>query len=449
MCNSSIFFDGIDAVSIDMVKPVLSKLGCGIELFFGSKVSYVVTRRPVDGQYSPSDLLYKANQMKINIWNYEKLVRILTSISGHDIRPVGATTATTNLSHMLREEKLVGPNDRDPSAKRDDYHYFKSPYAMVWDPTHHYRPFLLKEYENSIAWPQLKGTPHGSPFGEDYKVKAERVALGKRRAREEAAEPTARKVIIREMSPRPDATPGGGDAKLVTTLATPGTASRTVAEHIAYDTPATPGTPGTPETPFRPMNRNHFHEIVASGVNNMSATRSGGQSYAGQMGGNGLNPIIAEVPSKEVLRLKRQMLSKEAQKVGGGGVTSGSNELVDAIKRVSQAPKGAAVVTGTGTGTAVTGNGATAGLDDEPGIASVPSKKGRDLRLSYCENCFEKYEHYSSHILTKKHSKYAADEKNFEKLDRVIGDFKRRPKFLGSRATVTAAAPAAAPAAPE
>lgn len=384
MHGSHIFFDGVDDASIEKVKPSLTKISSTIEMFFGSTVSHIVTRRAVDAEYPPTDVLYKAKQLSIKIWSYEKLVRFLTNLLGHSPKAAHSLAGSAHLhasklSHMLREEKLVGSYDRDPLARRDDYHYFKGPYILVWDPTHHYRPFMMKEYAKTEdhmdgEWPRFhSSSSHRSPFVPDPSRGTERVALGKRHSPDE--DNSASKAITKDQQH-----PGRENMVPAVKPVTP----------MAMYQPSCSATPATPKFAIRSRSK----EIVASGV--QSVTRSNvdsGITYLG--GGNGLNPVLAQVPSREIKKLKRQVPTKIEQ------------QPMAYPERTEQ--------------------------------QLVCDKPTHEPKSGFCENCHEQYDDFTAHIQSKKHMRFAHNNSHFAKLDLFISCLQRKPKHEKSIYTINTA----------
>lgn len=73
------------------------------------------------------------------------------------LAPVDATVKDS-LSHLLADEKLNGTRERDMTAPRADYYYFKpgNGYLLVEDATKHSRPIMVKEYPaKEREWPVL------------------------------------------------------------------------------------------------------------------------------------------------------------------------------------------------------------------------------------------------------------------------------------------------------
>lgn len=131
--------------------------------------------------------------MGMKIWALEKLQRMMTAM----FEDVGDTTpypththntrsntanvmvagATLNreaqLSQLLREERLNGPTDRDPSVGTKELIPFKGPYIYVRDIDEKVKPILMREYPKVVnredgAWPQFRSVGNGKcPFVEE------------------------------------------------------------------------------------------------------------------------------------------------------------------------------------------------------------------------------------------------------------------------------------------
>ncbi|KAG4217531.1 hypothetical protein PC116_g33988, partial [Phytophthora cactorum] len=54
--------------------------------------------------------------------------------------------------------------------------------------------------------------------------------------------------------------------------------------------------------------------------------------------------------------------------------------------------------------------------------------KKSELKPGYCENCAEKYADFDEHILSKKHRKFAEDDRNWVDLDDLLVQLQRMPK---------------------
>lgn len=63
---------------------------------------------------------------------------------------------------------------------------------------------------------------------------------------------------------------------------------------------------------------------------------------------------------------------------------------------------------------------------DERKTKADPGAKAED-RPGYCENCRVKYDDFDDHIVSRRHRRFARDDKNFKDLDRLLRDVARTP----------------------
>lgn len=131
-----------------------------------------------------SDILLKAREYGMKIWALEKLQRMMNAMfdnhanqatpyareNNHTAQP---TTLNVDLSHVLRNEKIHGPTDRDPNAVPKDIVYFKGPFIYIHDMLAVNRPIMVREYSKvksreQGAWPQFRSVSGGRcPFIEE------------------------------------------------------------------------------------------------------------------------------------------------------------------------------------------------------------------------------------------------------------------------------------------
>ncbi|KAG0670519.1 hypothetical protein C6P45_002261 [Maudiozyma exigua] len=148
-------------------------LGATITAFFDNSVTIVITRRETENKmyYSATDVLRYAKRHYMKIWKYEKATRFLGNLD-IDLEEVAekyeqeinvVNSKTTTLSNLLQNEKLYGPNDRDPRTKRDDTHYFKYPHVYMFDLWQTWSPIIALEWkpsafqkEDEYPYPVLK-----------------------------------------------------------------------------------------------------------------------------------------------------------------------------------------------------------------------------------------------------------------------------------------------------
>ncbi|KAH3662431.1 hypothetical protein OGAPHI_005683 [Ogataea philodendri] len=153
----------------ERAKLSLQSLGASIERFFSENVTIIVSRRPYNknAEYPMGDIFRIAKRNELKVWTYDKVFRFMNHL-GEPI-PEDESSLKKKLSSLLKNEKLFGPNDRDPNAKRDDIKYFTGYYFYVYDLRQQTRPIVIKEWPtNSVDFPKLTKSTNGrSLFIED------------------------------------------------------------------------------------------------------------------------------------------------------------------------------------------------------------------------------------------------------------------------------------------
>ena len=138
-----------------------------------------------------ADVLHRARELGMKIWALEKLQRMMTtmfdtqtssgSVHGHNTRSNTAQGAVAapranreaDLSQLLRNERINGPSDRDPTVATKDLALFKGPYIFVHDIDEQHKPIMMREYgkvahKEDGDWPQFRSVANGKcPFVED------------------------------------------------------------------------------------------------------------------------------------------------------------------------------------------------------------------------------------------------------------------------------------------
>lgn len=143
---------------------------------------------PRRGPAGNNDILYKAQELNMKIWQLEKLQRIMITMFDipNDFQPVGSTLSRSkaqvqlrgdrdaDLSRMLRDERLHGPLDRDATVGQHELIPFKGPYICIRDMDERTKPVMVKEWpkrkdrDDKGEWPQFRAQEHGKcPFIED------------------------------------------------------------------------------------------------------------------------------------------------------------------------------------------------------------------------------------------------------------------------------------------
>lgn len=192
----------------DLLKRGFLSLGAEITQFFDTSVTIVVTARLTENIHllNDKDILSRAKKNFMKVWGYEKAFRFLTNLDvdfNALIKNKSPILATPTLSHLLENEKLYGPTDRDPRTKRDDIHYFKHSYVYMYDIWQTWAPIITLEWrqqdladENNLPYPTLKmGTFGRCPFiGDRYCIENSAKRILKRYKRDQINLPYALKL---------------------------------------------------------------------------------------------------------------------------------------------------------------------------------------------------------------------------------------------------------------
>ena len=139
------------------------------------------------------DILSRAREMGMKIWQLEKLQRItstmldnVTESQSQHIRNTRTTGMVVglvdekdaDLSRMLRNEQLNGPSDRDSMAALSELIPFKGPHIYIRDMDEKTKPVMFRDYRRvtraeKAEWPQFHCVSAGKcPFVEEVeKVK--------------------------------------------------------------------------------------------------------------------------------------------------------------------------------------------------------------------------------------------------------------------------------------
>ncbi|KAJ8097138.1 Dfp1/Him1, central region-domain-containing protein [Lipomyces tetrasporus] len=443
LATSVFYFDGLEDVGKDRTKKQLLNYGAKIETFFHGGVTNVVTNRQIQANYAATDIIYQAKQRNMKIWTHEKFVRFMSHLQENPnasaSNVAGTHTSTTlsrghvvasdtsnNLCRMLREEKLTGPADSDPRARRDDIHYFKGPYIYIRDATQIYRPIMVREYSRVSEpqlgdWPQFRVTGTGKcPFVLDLQyhqnrtvkeVKPRRTGSKlKRAAAIEAEINTSKGAAKSRKLPEGEGdshnqsanflqeheAPQADDDEGITEDLQQQASAAFKEPHLRKRSALTPvrmtsaransGGPtaadikarkqalsATGRSYHKRMSAAVGHELVATGIN-MSNVTSNIRSVT-QSGGaaNGLAAQASQVQSKEVNSLKKKVFERKRRPLPVPQV---------AVKKEAVAVK--------------------------------------EVRPGYCENCKDKYDDYEEHVGSRKHRKFASNDENFAEIDDLL-----------------------------
>ncbi|QKX58746.1 uncharacterized protein TRUGW13939_05873 [Talaromyces rugulosus] len=491
------YFDSIPTdVRSRSLREVLA-LGAREERFFSRTVTHVVTSRPIpdpdapsplesptleqlpiDGQIqtvNPSllerndhrrdqgnntDVLFRARQMGMKIWAIEKLQRMLAAINEADTPTTYAGGRTglsttrargdTELSQVLRNERLHGPSDRDPSQLMKDLLLFKGPYIYIHDMDEKTRPVMVREYSKVAkrqdgTWPQFRSAPLGKcPFIEEAPSKREIARM--REERKKSAMATILKAEKTEnVKKQPVQEQENSRQHDNEAMVPPAKVDTDVSAVASGQTepkmfPIRPGSSRKSSESFIApalTRTGPFHlgrEPTASGVqpsNITSAIRS--QMISSTTAAPGAKAGL----SKEVHGLQRKVLEKGNVGIPGGSFSSHrsvempatAGALADVPSRPKQpAEKQGPILEEDTTQSEDNGSHKFQVAQRKNSQQEEVKEKKRDPKPGYCENCRDKFDDFDEHVMTRKHRKFATTLSNWTDLDALLAKLKRPVK---------------------
>lgn len=388
-----------------------------------------------------TDLLVKAQRLGIKIWALEKFQRMMTTMfdtetgyqaTGPNTRShsvsnsLSRSARETDLSKLLRNERINGPSDRDPTVATKELVLFKGPFIYIHDIDEKQKPIMVREYgkvndKEDGDWPQFRSVSNGKcPFvGEiDYdqrqaEKEKERYRLQRQKEKEQGIVPRTRAAAAVDASKMHP--PQTTAAKRLFGVETASNRQAIIpANQVDPFAPAKfPSVQRVEREPSSMSNQNAFisragtgrlfaGEPVASGVqpNITSAIRSQISSTAAQPGARvGTN--------KEFYGLQRKVLEKNSGGPGSYGIAS--SRLTDAMsttrddvgsQQARRKGQQALTLIDEDTGPSVV---------DEKAMRTVVTRQAkaeqqrkvvkRDAKPGYCENCQDKFEDFDEVML--------------------------------------------------
>lgn len=384
MKSSVVYFDtqGVDTHNPHHIQDQkrankgLRYVGSLVVPFYDKDVTIIVSRRSYNPQisYPTNDIFHDASNLKIKVWNFDKVFRFLKNLGVNDNEFMNNNQ--NDLVNLLKEEKIFGSTDKDPNAKRDDMHYLDNNFIYVYDLAQNVRPIAVREwYDNS--YPKFYLTLDGKcPFIPDSENTDRKKIRRLKKFEELANYRNLLKVVAYELINHKK------DRRISTSSLLTSELDEKTAIDSANDSTISQGSnshsnSNTDDDKFcKPMTRNssclptnnsnRFYDVAASGFNGTSTATAAHSIDSGTTayGGNGLGPTISQVPSKNLNNLKRRIF----------------------MKRQKQ-------------------------FDNPPEKESKPG---------YCENCRIKYDNFDDHINSGRHRRFALDDSNFKEIDNLI-----------------------------
>ncbi|KAL8723263.1 MAG: hypothetical protein Q9225_000385 [Loekoesia sp. 1 TL-2023] len=433
------------------------------------------------------DILQRARDMGIKIWTMEKLERISKTMLDNrtdepSLRGPGGRGVALNaplptkvsqepdLSNLLRKEQLNGPSDAANATS--GIVQFKGPHIYVRCMDEKTKPILVKEFPKVARredgeWPQFRGNSVGKcPFIVDQSTQRQEVE----RPNVKVQKTQAQEIAERRQTLRARATTAAAanlsrqteaalikrqpmaESRAAGNASVSAKASTTGQENIQLPPDAQEKPQNAMKAPSNipPAARLRFFngEPAASGMqpsNITSAIRSQ------MISSTAAQPGAKAGTSKEVHGLKRKVLEKNsgpglqptctAQKSVDPLGAAGAEKHIPTVRQTRrQAQERLVHIEEESTQS-----------DDDVDVwrtKEVQQKRTivmqapkRDPKPGYCENCREKYDDFDTHILDRKHRKFALTQDNWKDLDKLLAVLGRPLKegfsdshALGSRA---------------
>lgn len=387
-----------------------------------------------------ADVLYRARDLGIKIWALEKLSRMMTTmfdtdtgmVHDHNTRSnptrvaapaLSRSAREADLSQLLRNERINGPSDRDPTVATKEMILFKGPYIYVHDIDEKQRPIMVREYSKVANkedgdWPQFRSVPNGKcPFVEevDYSrrdAEKEMARQQKQMEREKSAAPRTRASVAVEAGMRPPKPINSNRALTdIDQGANRGIAPPPNKQAAPFEIPSLEGEPSSkgPHNAFvsrAGAGRLYGGEPVASGVqpsNITSAIRSQ------MISSTAAAPGAKAGTSKEVHGLQRKVLERNSGPASLGLTSSHRmTDLAGAAKEDTRTTKRK-------------GNDKLGMIEEDLNEAEQNARRAeaerktkavqkrksekRDPKPGYCENCMDKFEDFDEVCL---HSGYCS-----------------------------------------
>jgi regulatory subunit for Cdc7p protein kinase len=381
-----------------------------------------------------ADVLHRARDLNMKIWALEKLQRMMTTmfdtdtgyqvVHGHNTRSnsvhASIPRATANLSQLLRNEKLNGPSDRDPTVASKELSIFKGFFIYIHDIDEKQRPIMVRDYpkvshKEEGEWPQFRSVTGGKcPFVEerDYSHREEQKEILRLQRQQEKE---------KAMAPRTRAAAAVQDAKMQPPKPT---SKQALAElGVGSNRNVTVATKQT--NPFAPSKSSLTHRSdlePSSHRGNAFVSRAGaGRLLAGEPVASGLQvsnvtsairsqmisstsaqPGAKAGTSKEVHGLQRKVLEKNSGGPGSYGLASSHriNDLHTAVKEDSfsrqsrRKEKLEQLIEEDAYQSEVEEAARKAEAARKSKTVQQRKSEKRDLKPGYCENCQDKFEDF-------------------------------------------------------
>ncbi|KAI1458743.1 Dfp1/Him1, central region-domain-containing protein [Annulohypoxylon moriforme] len=398
------------------------------------------------------DVLLRAREMGKKIWSLDKLQRMLDLLLETDpyvsaeiaygarkTKTIEArTTEDRNLLHLLHNERVNGPSDRDPTVNAQELHYFKGPYIYVYDFEEKQKPIMVREYKKVAEkskgdWPQFRTAALGRcPFIDEYEPREVR-PQPKPKVQVTRAAAEAKPVLQppTKMEP-PKPVTGKRSLGEMQNGHCRGSSVASIELSIPSKPTVGPFADNRPQAfTGRAASRLFGGEPVASGVQPSNVT----SAIRSQMvSSTATTPGVITGLSKEVHGLQRQVLKRNSTATSQdfSSRRNGETNVRDEVP----AKRSFSTMSRTSSRKLDMIEETASAKDTQAVSKAVPrvakretaQPKKAELKPGYCENCAEKYADFDEHILTKKHRKFADDDENWGELDDLLSQLQRAPR---------------------
>ncbi|CZS96116.1 related to DBF4-regulatory subunit for Cdc7p protein kinase [Rhynchosporium graminicola] len=417
-----------------------------------------------------ADVLYRARELGMKIWALEKLSRMLGAMfneeigqanHGHNTRSNSVSTTLprtareADLSQLLRNERINGPSDRDPTVAAKELTLFKGPFIYIHDIDEKQRPIMVREYakvahKEDGDWPQFRSVANGKcPFVEeiDYtqreaEKEKEAIRLQRQQEKEKAIVPRTRAATVQAARMQPPRITGKRS------LAEMESASNRniVTVSTKQTNPFTSNNNSFPTLSEREAssrsNQNAFvsragvgrlcgGEPVASGLQQSNITSA---IRSTMISSTAAQPGAKAGTSKEVHGLQRKVLEKNSGGPGSYGLTSSHRmtDIVGAVREESaarpsrlRAQDKLSLIEEDVDPSEVEDNARKVEATRKAKAVQQRRLEKRDPKPGYCENCQDKFEDFDEHVLSRKHRKFAEKLENWADLDALLNRLAR------------------------
>lgn len=377
----------------------------------------------------------------MKIWALEKLQRMMTTmfdtdtgyqtIHGHNTRSnsvqgsaaIPRATRETDLSQLLRNERINGPSDRDPTVATKELSLFKGPFIYIHDIDEKQRPIMVREYtkvahKEDGDWPQFRSVANGKcPFVEEVdhsrreaEKEKELIRLQRQQEKEKLMIPRTRAAVEASRMQPPKAVTGkrplsemeDGSNRTVTVTTKQANPFAQPKASLSHRTDLEASSRGTQNAFVSRAGAGRLFggEPVASGVQPSNVTSAIRSNF---ISSTAAQPGAKAGTSKEVHGLQRKVLEKNSGGPGSYGLAS-SHRMTDISTAArDEAPNRLAKRKGQEKlGLIEEGVDPSEAEENARKVEAARKAKAvqqrklekRDPKPGYCENCQDKFEDF-------------------------------------------------------